>query len=381
MAGERTRRVRIPPAWAAALALALFAAVPAAPSRAAQGDAATPGGVEGRVLFRGECVEGARVYAYRDFDAVLAHRASAVSPPADEDGAYRLELPPGAYYLAAKVSAGSGGDEPLAPGNRYSYHGANPISVGSGRYTHVGFLLVAYDRPAGSEPGDDPAAGAIAGVVLLDGKPLRGVQVSLYVDGGENLRAAPYASAAPTGEDGAFRFDSLAPLDYFVVARKRASGKGSGPLADGDAFGYYPANPVSVQAGRVARIELPVVGKAGEVGGEESIFQPTGTALRGRVADTAGKPVPGVYVFAYEEKEMGHKRPAAISREVDGEGRYVLHLPKGGRYYIGARSLYGDTPALGEWYGRWEGTGDHSLVIETGREAVDIDIAVEKILP
>jgi hypothetical protein len=363
---------------AAVLILALLFCAPASALAPGEG---SHSGVEGRILFRGVGLEGARVRAYRDFDTVLAHRPFAVSSPADGDGAYRLNLPPGAYYLVAGTRSGSGEDGPAAPGDRVAYHGANPISVSPGRYTHVGFLLVAHDRPTAYEPGDDPASGAIAGVVLLDGKPLRGVQVSLYVDGGENLRAAPYAAAAATGEDGGFRFDSLAPLDYFVVARKRASGKGSGPLADGDYFGYYPANPLAVQAGKTARIELPVVNKAGEVGGEESIFQPTGTALRGRVADGAGKPVRGVYVFAYEEKEMGHKRPAAISGEVDGEGRYVLHLPKGGRYYIGARSLYGDTPALGEWYGRWEGTGDHSLVIETGREIGNVDIVVEKILP
>jgi hypothetical protein len=78
---------------------------------------------------------------------------------------------------------------------------------------------------------------------------------------------------------------------------------------------------------------------------------------------------------------MAHKRPEYISREVDGQGRYVLNLSQGGVYYVGARSSYGETPALGEWYGRYEGTGDHSVRVETGKVLQGIDLVVERILP
>ena len=78
---------------------------------------------------------------------------------------------------------------------------------------------------------------------------------------------------------------------------------------------------------------------------------------------------------------MAHKRPEYISKQVDEEGRYVLNLPEGGTYYLGARSQYGDTPALGEWYVRWEGTGDHSVVLESGEVLENIDIQIEQILP
>jgi len=58
----------------------------------------------------------------------------------------------------------------------------------------------------------------------------------------------------------------------------------------------------------------------------------------------------------------------------------VINLPQGGRYYIGARSDYGDTPGYGEWYGRYEGTPDHSVRIETGKVLDHIDLSVEQIL-
>jgi hypothetical protein len=91
--------------------------------------------------------------------------------------------------------------------------------------------------------------------------------------------------------------------------------------------------------------------------------------------------VSGVYAFAYEEKAMAQKRPAAISRVVDADGRYVLNLPRGGVYFLGARSDYGDTPGSGEWYGRYEGTADHSIGVEAGNSCAGIDITVEKIRP
>jgi len=91
--------------------------------------------------------------------------------------------------------------------------------------------------------------------------------------------------------------------------------------------------------------------------------------------------VPGVYAFGYHDKVMAHKRPEFISKQADAEGHYALNFASGGTYYIGARSQYGDTPALGEWYGRWEGTGDHSVELETGQTLENINIVVEKILP
>ncbi len=64
----------------------------------------------------------------------------------------------------------------------------------------------------------------------------------------------------------------------------------------------------------------------------------------------------------------------------DAAGRYVINLPQGGRYYIGSRSEYGDTPGYGEWYGRYEGTPDHSVRLETGKILENIDLVVEQIL-
>jgi hypothetical protein len=57
----------------------------------------------------------------------------------------------------------------------------------------------------------------------------------------------------------------------------------------------------------------------------------------------------------------------------------VLSFPKGGTYYLSARSELGGTPAPGELYGRYQGSPNHSLRVRTGKALEDIDIFVEEV--
>lgn len=338
-------------------------------------------GFEGRVVVDGAVLPGARVYAYRSFADFIASTPYASSPITGDDGKYSLDLPKGSFYLVAKKRKELAKDGPVAAGDFFSFQGSNPITVHPGRYTHVGFSMLPYDETISYQKYDEEGAGALSGVVTLDGEPLEGVYVTLYVDTADDLRGSVYASSPPTGKNGTFQFDYLPEVEYYVVARKRASGNAAGPLNDGDYFGFFPANPVQIQSGKLALIKIPLVTKAGEIGQEDSLFRDTGTKITGTITTLDGKIVPGVYVFGYLDKVMAHKRPEFISREIDEQGRYVLNFSQGGTYYIGARSSYGDTPALGEWYGRWEGTGDHSVVLETGQTLQGINMTVEQILP
>jgi len=351
----------------------------APPVPAAQ--AAKGTGFEGRVVVDGAVLPGARVYAYKSFSDFIESKPFAASAITGDDGKYSMDLADGSYYLVAKKRADMSQDGSVGVGDFFSFQGSNPVTIAPGKYTHVGFSMLPYDKGVDYQSYDTSDSGAIGGVVTLDGKPLEGVFVTLYVDTAEDLRGSTYATSPPTGKNGGFSFDFLPEVEYYVVARKRASGSAAGPLTDGDYFGFYPANPVHVKAGKLAHIELAVTTKAGEIGMEDSLFRNTGTAVTGVLRDLHGNPVEGVYVFAYLEKVMAHKRPEFISKAVGKDGRYVLHLPEGGTYYLGARSKYGDTPALGEWYGRWEGTGDHSVKIKTGEVLKDIDMTVEEILP
>lgn len=337
-------------------------------------------GYEGRLLVEGAAVSGAKVYAYKTFQDFLDSKPESASALTGSDGKYTLDIPQGKFYLVAKKRKNMEQDGPVEMGELFSFHGSNPVAAAKGRYVHVGFCMLPYAKGVSFEPYQDQASGGLSGVVTYEGKPLQGAYVTLYMDTAEDLRGGTYAGSPPTGATGAFRFDNLPETDYYVVARKRSTGKAAGPLADGDQFGFHPANPIHVKAGKMAVIELPVVAKAGDMARDDTLFRDTGTRVTGRILDKWGKPVPGVYVFAYLEKVMGHKRPEYISKAVDKEGGYTLNLPSGGTFYLGARSNYGDTPALGEWYGRWEGTGDHSVEVKAGEILKNIDITVEKIL-
>ncbi len=372
-------------AMAAFCAPALAGGVPAGVSNAQEGTAKLVTavrkgtGFEGRVVREGQIMGGARIYAYKDFADVLACRPFSVSAPTADDGTYRMDLPPGTYYLVAKKRSGAG-DGPLEAGDYHCFHGSNPISAAPGAYTHVGFSMLRDDHPAHYTDGSDPGSGTLTGVVTYMGKPLAGVYVTLYLDAKADFKGQGYSSSPPTGKSGKFRVDLLPESDYFVIARKRATGANAGPLTDGDYFGYYVGNPVTVKAGKTADISLEVISKAGEIGKDDSLFRNTGTQIRGRITDKDGHVVKGAYAFAYKEKVMAHKRPAFISRQVDDKGGYVINVAEGGTYYIGARSAYGDSPGIGEWYGRYDATPDHHVDVKSNGHADGIDITVEKIL-
>jgi hypothetical protein len=363
----------------AALVLVALVGADALPLQAQEAPASPPAVVSGKVTREGEGIGGARVFAYAGFAAFLERRPAALSAPSGDDGVYRLALPAGTYILAAQKLAGDG-DGPLPAGGLFAYHGSNPFTLAPGSTTEVSFSLVRTAAEPAVAAAGDPGAGTLTGIATRQGKPLAGATVKLYLDAGDDFRGMGYASAPPTDESGAFRFDFLPESAYFVVARKRAAGPAAGPLAEGDFFGWFWGNPVAVRGGTEVAIELELVSKGRDTGSADSRPRPSGTSISGRIVDAAGAAVPGAHAFAYEEKVMSHKKPAFLSAAAGADGRYVLHLARGGTFYVGARSGYGDSPAKGEWYGLYDGTADHAVSVDAGGAREGVDIVVERIL-
>ncbi len=338
-------------------------------------------GFEGRLMFDDKVLPGGRVYFYNSFEDLAARKPVAVSSPANETGAFELAVPPGSYWLAAKVRAAGAEDGVLSPGDLFSYHGSNPISVAPGKLTHVGFILLKKEQEIAYEEIPAADSGSLAGVVNFKGQPMAGATISLYLNAAENFRGPVYASPPPTGKAGTFRLDLLPENKYYLIARKRASGAQAGPINDGDYFGFFLDNPVAVKNGTLARITFELGLKTVEIGKEDSLFRESATRVRGKIADKDGKAVKGTYAFAYREKAMANKRPAFISKEVDAQGTYVLYLSEGGTYYLGARSGYGAGPVAGEWNGRYDANPDHALIIETGGMIDGVDMTVKPVEP
>jgi len=360
----------------------LLAAVPPAPAGAQPAVVTTEGAtatVHGKITRETDPVAGARVLAYASFQDLLSHRAAVVSADSGADGGYRLTLPAGSYYLVARKQQVPA-DGPVPIGGLFSFHGSNPFTLTPGSATEVNFSLARKTAEVLVKPAADPGSATLGGVVTWEGTVVEGVHVKLYLDEESAFRGVGYAVAPPTDARGAFSFEMLPQSDYYVVARRRGAGEGAGPLAEGDLYGYFVDNPVQVRGGTAVEIALELVGKGRDVGNADGRPRPSGTRIAGRISDAAGAVVRGVYAFAYEEKVMAHKKPAFISQEVDDQGRYVIYLSRGGTFYIGARSAYGDSPGKGEWYGRYDGTPDHGVTVETGASAERIDIRVERIL-
>jgi len=323
--------------------------------------------IEGRVVRDDQPVAGFTVKAFAGFD--FSAVPVAVAAPSGDDGSYRLEAPPGSYALF-----GWSADRSL-----FAFCGRSPVTVeAGGKALWAGLQAVPVEAPA-KAPYADPYAAAVEGRVLLAGEPVAGALVYLYLDPSEDLKGQGYRMSAPTGEDGYFSFDGLPESSYFLAARRRQDGQRVGPVREGDLYGIYPGNPLTARAGETTGVTVHLAAKARDAVEAETFGRGGGPELRGIVTDPAGRGMAGVHVFAYTDKVIGHQRPAALSTPTGPDGAFVVRLPAPGTYYIGARQLYGDSPAPGELFGMFEGSADHGLTVKAGEKPAELKLVVEPI--
>ena len=281
----------------------------------------------------------------------------------DQEGYYRMTLLPGMYYLAV-----FGLDK-----SHFAYSGLNPLAVEAGGAYEVGFRASRIAPPTYLDTGE--RGPAVSGRVTLEGGPLEGARVYLYLDAEEGFRGPGYAYSMPVDGEGKFFVDGVPPGEYYLVGRKRKGDRLVGPVSSGDLYGYYPYNPVEVRSGRTLEVEIPCIVK------KKELFPSAGaTVVRGTLRDGEGRPSGGAYAFAYTDEVVGHEKPLSVSPVTGPDGRYVLRLPEGGTFYLGAREEYGINPQPGERYGLYPGTPDHSVFLETGKNLEGVDIILEEIL-
>lgn len=322
--------------------------------------------IEGRVVRDDQPVAAVTVGAYQGFDFTAGPVAVA---PSAVDGSFHLTVPPGSYALF-----GWSTDRSL-----FAFCGRSPVTVTAGdKPIWAGLQAVPVEAPV-LAPYADAYSAAIEGQVLLAGKPVADALVYLYLDASEDLKGQGYRMSAPTGADGYFSFDGLPESSYFLTVRKRQDGQKVGPVREGDLFGIYPGNPLTARAGQSTRIAVHLATKLKDAVEAETFGRGGGPELRGVVTDAAGKKVAGVHVFAYTDKVIGHQRPAALSTPTGPDGAFVVRLPAPGTYYVGARQLYGDSPAPGELFGMFEESADHGLTIKGNEKREALKIVVEPI--
>ncbi len=322
---------------------------------------ASPVDVTGKVALDGAGVAGIRVSAWPLASTGLTGEAPYVSAPSDSEGLFSFSVEPGEYYFIA-----SGKDH-------FGYYGRNPININQQGTRDLKLSLSAKSPPL---PTDDPfVETGVMGKISFQGQPVSGVVLTVYTDLNTQLKGMGLGMTAPSDEAGYVEL-ALTAGTYYLVARKRQSGQISGPLQAGDFFGYYAGNPLVLKEGTVARIgidmvEVPQKVKrlAGKLFGQ--------TNIHGRILNAVGSPVAGVRVLLYTDGMMLN-RPLYVSQPSGADGTYVLSFPQGGTYYLAARDKLGGAPGPGELYGRFTGSQDSSIQIETGQSLSGIDLLVEE---
>lgn len=318
--------------------------------------------ISGKATVDGDAVSGVEVSAYPVKALNFSEPSNYISKATLADGLFSMDLPPGEYYM-------------LAEGKElFSFYGRNPVTVPKQGLKEVNLLMLPDNLKA--PDGKSEVETGVAGYVSIDGEPVAGAVAMIYTDLSKQLKGMGLGWISPSDEAG--YFEAPIPVGtYYLVVRVRKNGQMAGPLKAGDLFGYLPGNPLTVNEGRVTRVHIPLLEVPEKVSRHASnLFG--NTSISGRILDSTGDPVAGLQVLLYEDSMMLN-RPLFVSQKTDADGRYQLSFPKGGHYYLAARSELGGTPAPGELYGRYQGTPDHSIEIETGKMLEGVEIVVDEV--
>ena len=355
--------------------------------------------IEGIILTDKGPATDSEVIAYPSYLDLQKNTNGLHSIPGQKTGLYRLELPSGKYYLAAKST-----DQEK---HFFSYHGLNPITIAD-TPQWIPFFILPVQSPK-CEPGFQ----GIGGRVLYKELPLSRGSVTAYTFDDAPFRGIGVLTNS-ISNDGNFWFD-LAPGSYVMIARQRQDDTSIGPLKKGDLFCYTAANPIEVHPAQACTIDLLCYPRDDldnyvtqnfsdprgikqharhEASLEKASIQGTGdhtssssrSMLAGRVTDLNNTPMPGLVVSAYPADDLPLfqmyilRFKSNFLAKTDAKGYFRLEV-KQGTYYLVAREKVGDAPNSNEFYGLYEGNSNHSLSIKDGEAINGIQLQVEPIMP
>ncbi|MBI4652205.1 hypothetical protein HY745_13220 [Candidatus Desantisbacteria bacterium] len=340
-------------------------------------------GLKGRMVWGDMLLKDGYVYLYSSALKDFRNTPYAVIGPTIEDGSFTAMLPAGKYYIIGRKKADGSKSDKIIENDYFSYYGGNPVQIKDGKYIFAGLSSIKLppEKISYNISSVNEDSTILQGTVAHHGIPLTGAYITLYVDASTEFKGPGFMVAGPTGNDGIFKFKDLPENNYYIVVRKRSSKDKAGPILRGDYFGYYVYNPITIKTGSIINIEIGTAIKSGEIGElDEGIIKTSEMYIKGKIINKNGNPVEGVYVFAYTERVIGHKKPYCLSQKSNSKGEYILYFDKPGIYYLGAREFYGDSPRPGELFGLYTKSPDHSVKIVEGKNLENVDFIVEPIL-
>lgn len=324
------------------------------------------GSIEGRVTWQGKGIPAALVGAYPkpEQDASTPPLAEAASAA---DGSFRLTVPEGRYWVWARATAKANGRDTRLVGQARP----SPSNVAPGRPTRAD---VALRDPSGLASAAGPAGAGVAGRV----SGVDGGKAFVYAYPGhlERPLGPGFAAVKAVAPDGAFRID-LGPGPYTLAVRRRRSGENFGALDAGDRVAVVSVEVLPGRYTDAGLVRLRAVDperlKGTRRGSPESR-----TRARGRILDAEGRPVSSLRVLAFRDARMAGK-PLAVSAPTGPDGAFVVFLPGGGTYFLGARSRLGGPSEPGERVGAFRGDDGGGLRLKDGQERSGLVIPVEEV--
>jgi hypothetical protein len=312
-------------------------------------------GAEIRGLFVAQMtpVSGAEVRAYSSVAAGLWEKGYVARELTDENGVFRLPVPPGRYFVVGRAESPAG--------TLFSFPGRNPVAVALGEEAEIGLpsVLAPPRMAAGASSSSRPSV--VARATHL-GESARGVTVQAFRPGAPDLRGPGVASAV-TNEGGVATL-YLPPGDYHLAAKKRTTGAALGMVDEGGLFGVYPYSPVTLSPGTMVSVEIPLFEKQGILAeeGASSLATPTPAEVVEGVATLGGNPAEGYIVYFYRPPEtIG--RPLARSSPATRDGVFRVSLPGVGSYVAYLRKSVPSLPGGAEE----ERAGPLSVRVEGGK--------------
>ena len=198
-------------------------------------------GIYGEITHQGEPLERVYLYVYKDSSSDFKGLGYFVQPV--ERGKFRINLPPGDYYLLARKRARGGQFGPIEQGDYYNYYYGNPVHVSAGeaRETQIEML----ERLAMLEEEVVDFRGVRGLIVDASGKAQSGLYVFAYRTA--EMAGTPDLFSEPSGLDGRFNLALPDAGPYYLLARQAFGG----PAEDSELYGKLYA-----QDGRPRAVDL-----------------------------------------------------------------------------------------------------------------------------
>jgi hypothetical protein len=179
-------------------------------------------GIYGQLSYQDEPLEKAYLYVYKDPSKNFKGPGYFIQPVARGD--FRLNLPPGEYYLLARKRMQGGQFGPIEIGDYFNYYYGNPVRIEAGQVQEI--KIETITRLSMLEEDVVDLQGVSGQVVDASGKPQAGLYVFAYRSA--EMTGNPDYFSAPTGADGRFEIPLPDNGPYYLLARQAFGGPAGG---------------------------------------------------------------------------------------------------------------------------------------------------------